>query len=42
MEKKFGGEAADCDVSAANDIEEGDVRRRAKRARDIGSESSVF
>ena len=41
MEKDFGSEAADLDVSAADGIKEGGVGRGAKSARDIGSEGGV-
>ncbi len=42
VEGDFGGEATDCDVSAANSIEEGGVGRRAERARDVSSKGRVF
>ncbi len=41
-EKEFYGEAADFDVSAADGVKEGGVRRGAESTRDIGSEGSVF
>jgi hypothetical protein len=41
-EDKFGGEAADGDVSAADSVKEGGVGRGAERARDICGEGSVF
>ncbi len=41
-EKDFGGEATDCDVSAADGIKEGGVGRGAERARDVSDESSIF
>ena len=41
-EKKFYGEAADFDVSAAEGIKDGGVGRRAESARDVGGEGSVF
>ena len=41
-EEKFGGEAADCDVSAADGVEEGRVGRRAEGAGNVSGEGSVF
>ena len=41
-EEKFGGEAADFDVSAADGVEEGRVGRRAEGAGNVGGEGSVF
>ena len=41
-EDKFGGEAADVDVSAADGVKEGGVGRGAERTRDICGEGSVF
>jgi hypothetical protein len=41
-EDKFGGKAADGDVSAADGVKEGGVGRGAERARDICGEGSVF
>jgi hypothetical protein len=41
-EKKFYGEAADFDVSAADGVKEGGVRRGAESTRDVVSEGSVF
>ena len=41
-EKKFYGEAADFDISAAEGIEKGGVGRGAESARDVGGERSVF
>ena len=41
-EKKFGSEAADLDVSAADGIEKGGVGRGAESARDVSCEGSVF
>ena len=40
-EEKFGSEAADGDVSAADGFKEGRVGRRAERAGDVGGEGSV-
>jgi hypothetical protein len=41
-EEKFGSEAADGDVSAADGFKEGRVGRRAERAGDVGGEGSVL
>ena len=41
-EDKFGGEAADGDVSAADGVKEGGVGRGAESAGDISGERSVF
>ncbi len=41
-EKSFGGEATDCDVSAADGVKEGGGGRGTKGVGDIGGESSVF
>ena len=41
-EEKFGGEAADCDVSVADGVEEGRVGRRAEGAGNVSGEGSVF
>ena len=41
-EKKFYGEAADLDVSAAEGIKKGGVGRGAESARDVGGQGSVF
>ena len=41
-EEKFGGEAADCDVSAADGVKEGRVGRRAEGAGDVRGKGSVF
>jgi len=41
-EDKFGGEAADGDVSAADGVKEGGVGRGAESTRDVGGEGSVF
>ena len=41
-EDKFGGEAADGDVSAADGVKEGGVGRGAESARDISGERGVF
>ena len=41
-EKKFYGEAADFDISAAEGIKKCGVRRGAKGARDVSGEGSVF
>ena len=41
-EKKFYGEAADFDISAAEGIKKGGVGRGAEGARDVGGERSVF
>ena len=41
-EEKFGGEAADCDVSAADGVKEVRVGGRAERAGDVSGEGSVF
>jgi hypothetical protein len=41
-EEKVYGEAADFDVSAADGVKEGGVRRGAESTRDVGSEGSVF
>ena len=41
-EEKFGGEAADGDVSAADGVKEGRVRGRAEGAGDIRGKGSVF
>ena len=41
-EKKFYGEAADFDISAAEGIKNGGVRREAESARDVGGEGSVL
>ena len=38
-EEKFGGEAADCDVSAADGVKEGRVGRRAEGAGNVGGEA---
>ncbi len=40
-EENFGGEAADCDVSA-DGVKEGRVGRRAEGAGNVGGEGSVF
>ncbi len=42
VEKKFGGETADCDIAAADGVKEGSVGRGAKGAGDIGGERSIF
>jgi hypothetical protein len=42
VEEKFGGEATDGDVSAADGVKEGGVRRGAEGTRDICGEGSVF
>ena len=41
-EKKFYGEAADFDISAAEGVKNGGVGRGAEGARDVGGERSVF
>jgi hypothetical protein len=41
-EEKFGGEAADGDVSAADGVKEGRVRGRAEGAGDVSDEGRVF
>ncbi len=41
-EKERYSEAADFEVSAAEDIKEGGVGRGAESARDVGGEKSVF
>jgi hypothetical protein len=41
VEKKFGSETADCDISAADGVKEGGVGRGAKGAGDIGGEGSI-
>ena len=41
-EEKFGGEAADGDVSAVDSIEKGRVGGRAEGAGNVGGEGSVF
>ena len=41
-EEKFGGEAADCDVSAADGVKKGRVGGRAEGAGDVRDEGSVF
>ncbi len=41
-EEDFGGEAADCDVSAADGVKQGGVGRGAEKARDVGGEGRVF
>jgi hypothetical protein len=41
-EEKFGSEAADCDVSAADGVEEGRVGGRAEGAGNVSGEGSVF
>jgi hypothetical protein len=41
-ENKNYGEAADFDVSAADGVKEGGIRRGAESTRDVGSEGSVF
>ena len=41
-EEKFGSEAADGDVSAADGFKEGRVGGRAERTGDVGGEGSVF
>ena len=41
-DKKFGGEAADGDASAADGVKEGGVERGAEGTRDICGEGSVF
>ena len=41
-EKKFYGEAADFDVSAAEGIKKGGVGRGAEGTRDVGGKGSVF
>ena len=41
-EEKFGGEAADFDISAAEGIKKGGVGRGAESARDVGGEGSVL
>jgi hypothetical protein len=41
-EEDFGGDAADCDVSAANDVKQGGVGRGSERARDIGGKERVL
>jgi hypothetical protein len=41
-EEKFGSEAADGDVSAADGCKEGRVGGRAERAGYVGGEGSVF
>jgi hypothetical protein len=42
MEEELGGEAVDGDVSVADGLKESGVGRGTKRARDIGSEGSVY
>jgi hypothetical protein len=39
-EEEFGGEAADCDISAADGVKDGGVGRGTKGAGDIGDEGS--
>jgi hypothetical protein len=41
-EEKFGGEATDGDVNAADGVKEGGVGRGAEGTRDICGEGSVF
>ena len=41
-EKDFWSEAADFDVSAAEGIKKGGVRRGAESTRDVGGKGSVF
>jgi hypothetical protein len=41
-ENEFYGEAGDFDVSAADSVKEGGVRRGAESTRDVGSEGSVL
>ncbi len=41
-EEKFGGEATDCDVSAADGIKKGRVGGRAEGVGDVRGKDSVF